>query len=221
LFKKIRPLEDSKIFVQCLFNFSLANIIQTLYKPFTGENKTMNKLQTALSEGSTRSRLVNVTRRIMKTEADSEDAAHDAIVLALRNAGDFRADAQATTWMHRIAVNAALMTKRGSGRRGRYMDTLATHSLAAIDNPVVPQSEPDAETKLCELAMRRVLRDAVANLDEPYREVVQRCVYDEQPAEDAARDLGLTSAAVRTRLLRARTQLESMLRPDVEMQRAA
>jgi len=181
----------------------------------------MNKLQTALSDESTRSRLVNVTRRIMKTEADSEDAAHDAIVLALRNANDFRADAQATTWMHRIAVNSALMTKRGSGRRGRYMDTLATHSLADIDNPVVPIAAPDAETMLCELTMKKALRDAVGNLDQPYREVVQRCVYDEQPAEDAARELGLTPAAVRTRLLRARTQLESMLRPASELQRAA
>lgn len=181
----------------------------------------MNKLQNALSLESTRTRLVNVTRRIMKTEADSEDAAHDAVVQALRNAGDFRADAQATTWMHRIAVNSALMTKRGSGRRGRYMDTLAAHSLADIDNPVVPRSAPDAETMLCELTMLRALRQAVGNLDTPYREVVQRCVYDEQPAEEAARDLNLTPAAVRTRLLRARTQLESMLRPASELKRAA
>src|SRR5215469_11211665 len=49
---------------------------------------------------------------ILRNEADAEDAAQEAMLKALANIGQFRAEARFSTWLIQITVNEALMRRR-------------------------------------------------------------------------------------------------------------
>ena len=69
------------------------------------------------------SRLFRIARSILKNDAEAEDALQEAYVHAYRKMGDFRGDADVTTWLTRIVINQALMQlrrrkrERTAGRR--------------------------------------------------------------------------------------------------------
>src|SRR6476619_2228606 len=69
-----------------------------------------------------RDRLWAVALRTTGDPEDAADALQEALISAFRRAGSFRGDAQVTTWMHRIVVNACL-------DRMRRRRTHATESL--------------------------------------------------------------------------------------------
>jgi len=54
-------------------------------------------------------RLLAVTRRLLRSEEDARDAVQDAFLSAFRALHTFEENALLSTWLHRIAVNAALM----------------------------------------------------------------------------------------------------------------
>ena len=54
----------------------------------------------------------NLTYRVLGNAADAEDAAQDAFLAAYRNFSRFRGESKVSTWLYRIAVNAALMKIR-------------------------------------------------------------------------------------------------------------
>src|ERR1700747_1921845 len=49
---------------------------------------------------------------ILRNEADAEDAAQEAMLKALANIRQFRAEARFSTWLIQITVNEALMRRR-------------------------------------------------------------------------------------------------------------
>src|SRR5436305_1608327 len=57
-------------------------------------------------------RLFRVARSILNDDADAEDALQDAYVQAFRKLGDFRGEAELSTWLTRIVINQALMRVR-------------------------------------------------------------------------------------------------------------
>ena len=59
----------------------------------------------------------NLTYRILGNHADAEDAAQDAFLAAYRNFHRFRGDSSVSTWLYRIATNAALMKLRKDRQR--------------------------------------------------------------------------------------------------------
>src|SRR5688500_19333559 len=62
-------------------------------------------------------RLLAVARRIVGTEEDARDVVQDAFLNAFKNLARFEGNAKLSTWLHRIAVNAALMKLRTRKRK--------------------------------------------------------------------------------------------------------
>jgi RNA polymerase sigma-70 factor (ECF subfamily) len=62
-------------------------------------------------------RLLAVTRRILSNDEDARDAIQDAFASAFRQVVRFEARSGLGTWLHRIAVNAALSRLRSRQRR--------------------------------------------------------------------------------------------------------
>src|SRR5919107_3818674 len=62
-------------------------------------------------------RLLAVARRIVGTEEDARDVVQDAFLNAFKNLDRFEGKAKLSTWLHRIAVNAALMRLRTRKRK--------------------------------------------------------------------------------------------------------
>src|SRR4051794_37679216 len=62
-------------------------------------------------------RLLTVARRILGNEADAQEAVQDAFLSAFKALPAFDGASRLSTWLHRIAVNAALMKLRRRQRR--------------------------------------------------------------------------------------------------------
>jgi len=172
--------------------------------------RTNNPVSAELCRPQARERMVHVALSILRDGAEAEDAAHDAVQQALRRAESFREESQVSTWLHRVTVNAALMrarTRRRANERAAANDQTGQGDVAEW----LGDSSPTPAARLEQQEDRCRLQAAVARLARPYREVIQLCVFEELALPEAARSLGITSQAVRTRMCRARAQLRERL----------
>ena len=62
-------------------------------------------------------RLLAVARRFLPVEEDARDAVQEAFLNAFRSLDRFEGGSRVSTWLHRIAVNAALMKLRSKRRK--------------------------------------------------------------------------------------------------------
>jgi RNA polymerase sigma-70 factor (ECF subfamily) len=159
--------------------------------------------------------MLAVARRYLKCEADCADAVQDAFVSAFRGMGAFEASSSLATWLHRIVVNACLMKLRAkSRRRTAPLDDL----LPAFDEtghhaaPIKPWTD-EAYQRLASAETRAEVRACIDRLPDGYRTVLLLRDIDEFDTEQTANVLGISPAAVKTRLHRARQGLRTLLEP--------
>lgn len=156
--------------------------------------------------------LLRQARRMLRDQAAAEDATQDAMLQALRNIESYRGDAQLGTWLYRVGANAVLMTMRRE-RRVKERHSRASAASEAIPaawlHGTLEPTAPDTEVETAQQA--QLLRWAVEQLPEHYRNVVLLCDLDERPLEEVAESLGLTIGGVRTRRLRAHRLLRQSL----------
>jgi RNA polymerase sigma-70 factor, ECF subfamily len=62
-------------------------------------------------------RVFSIAIRICRHHDDARDVTQDVFITALRTLGSFRGDAQLSTWLHRVTVNASLDLVRKRQRR--------------------------------------------------------------------------------------------------------
>jgi RNA polymerase sigma-70 factor (ECF subfamily) len=58
-----------------------------------------------------------VVRRVVRNPADADDVVQEAFLSAFRNWGEFRGDSAPCTWLHSIAVRAAIRGRHPRGAR--------------------------------------------------------------------------------------------------------
>jgi RNA polymerase sigma-70 factor, ECF subfamily len=144
--------------------------------------------------------------RLTGNEEDARDVVQDAYLRAFRSIRKFRGDAQFSTWMYRIVANCAATTL---GKRNRHRHE------ELPDDGQVSDDRPDADPALLAEAgaMRNRVDSALKRLPPRLRAVVVlRDVYD-MPHEAIAAELGITEAAAKVRLHRARRRLREQLFP--------
>jgi RNA polymerase sigma factor (sigma-70 family) len=149
--------------------------------------------------------------RITKNREDAEDAFQDAILNAFVHFGNFNQASSFTTWLTRISINSALMILRK--RRVR--------PESSIDEPIGESARPLP----WEIADRRLnpeqyyiqseghwrLRSAISKLPTDYRRVFEIRLRSEGSMKEIAEEVGITIAATKSRLLRARNALHSSI----------
>jgi len=155
---------------------------------------------------ATSAEIYTLAYRLTGDEEDARDVVQDAYFRAYRSIKRFRGDARFSTWMYRITANCAAthMAKRAKGRHDELSD----------DEPVAdhrPDNDPEAMAEAG--ALRDRVTSALAELPPRLRAVVVlRDVYD-LPHEAIASELGITEAAAKVRLHRARRKLRERLFP--------
>jgi RNA polymerase sigma-70 factor, ECF subfamily len=150
---------------------------------------------------------------ILRNEQDAEDVSQEAMLKALSNLRQFRAEARFSTWLIQITVNEALMRRR----RGRkvVMEGIDDHRSSDEGSDYVPRDFADwreipSET-LERKEVRQKLAEALASLDRKYREVFVLRDVEHLNIQETAEALGISVASVKTRLLRARLILRDLL----------
>jgi RNA polymerase sigma-70 factor, ECF subfamily len=159
--------------------------------------------------------MLRVARRFMHSEEDARDAVQDAFVSAFRSIGRFESSARLSTWLHRIVVNACLMRLR-TQRRHPEEDIEDYLPRFAEDGHPFQRSEMWTETAqsiLERTELTGIVRNAIDQLPDTYREVVLLRDIEELSTDEAAETLGVTSNAVKIRLHRARQALRTLLDP--------
>ena len=146
----------------------------------------------------------NVAYRMMGNHEDAEDVAQDAFLSAYRAFDRFRGESRVTTWLYRIATNAALMRLRKT-KLARSL----THT--GIDDLEVPDWSQTPERAAQNSELQDKLRQGLDRLEPDLRAaVVLRDVQGLSNAE-AAEVLDLSVAALKSRLHRARVMLRQFL----------
>src|ERR1700739_2809550 len=151
-----------------------------------------------------------VTRQITRNREDAEDAAQECFLNAFVHLKDFDGRSQFTTWLTRIAINAALMKFR-KNRGAREVP---------IDQPN-PSSEPVAQREFrcdapapeesCSLHERkRILKSAISGLQPRAGNVVELIHLQEHSIRETAQILGISTGAVKGRMFRAKIALRRM-----------
>ena len=148
---------------------------------------------------------------ILRNEQDAEDAAQEAMLKAFANIAKFRAEARFSTWLIQITVNEALMRRR----RERTVQMEAIDDRREEDSDYAPRDVADWREIPSEALERKEVRqrlaEALATLDRKYREVFVLRDMEQLNIRETADALGISVAAVKTRLLRARLMLRDLL----------
>jgi RNA polymerase sigma-70 factor (ECF subfamily) len=148
---------------------------------------------------------------ILRNESDSEDVAQEAMLKALANLRQFRAEARFSTWLIQITVNEALMRRRKE-RKG-MVEGIDDHR--DDEGEYTPRDFADwreiPSEALERKEVRQKLAEALASLDRKYREVFVLRDMEQLNIQETADALGISVASVKTRLLRARLMLRDLL----------
>lgn len=158
-------------------------------------------------------RLLSVARRFLGGDEEARDAVQEAFVSAFRGLPSFQGEARLSTWLHRIAVNAALMRLRARGARPEEsIEDLLPRFLEDGHHAEHPPSwVARADTLVERREARDLVRACIDRLPEGHRAVLLLRDIEEMSTEEAAAALGVTPGTVKVRLHRARQALRTLL----------
>lgn len=147
-----------------------------------------------------------VARALTGASDSAEDVLQETFLAALRGAAGYRGESSVRSWLLAIARHAA-------ARRGRRADQVPHEpdSLEAL-GAAAGWGQPDVESLAALAEDRARLAAALARLPAEEREVLVLRDLEELTGEEAAAALGVTVAAMKSRLHRARLRLAGELR---------
>jgi RNA polymerase sigma-70 factor, ECF subfamily len=160
--------------------------------------------------------VVRACARIIADRAEAEDLAQEAFVIAFRSLPTWRGDGPLGAWVTRIAVRLALR-QAARLKSVAWLDPFAAESeraTAAEGVRLGTTEAPDPASWAIRAERDTELRRAVANLDEPYREVVALRFFGELSLHEIAASTARPLGTVKTHLHRGLARLRAALEAD-------
>ncbi len=152
-------------------------------------------------------RMFRVAHRIIRHREDAEDAVQESFLSAYVHLNAFDGRAKFSTWLTRIAINAALMRVR----KNRLSREIPLENTSEALDPCRKREFRDFSAnpeEICEKEEQEAsLRDAIAKLRPSLRKVVELYQLQECSLHETAEVLGISMAAAKGRLFHARTAL--------------
>jgi RNA polymerase sigma-70 factor (ECF subfamily) len=145
-------------------------------------------------------------RRTMVDASAVEDVTHATFLGLPRIAASYDGRASCRNWLCGVAVRLAMRHRRGAGRFRRMLNAFAG-SVSHVGG-----SDPERQTSEREELV--ALERALAALSEKKRAVFVLVELEGLSAEEAARALEIPAATVRTRLFKARRELQEALKRE-------
>jgi RNA polymerase sigma-70 factor (ECF subfamily) len=157
-------------------------------------------------------KVFHLTRRILNDADEAEDALQETFLSAYRALPRFKREAKFSTWIFRIATNAALMRLRK-----RRPDVVSLDQPKQLDGEgeTVTLDLPDwshsPDQELVDQETRTAMDEAIAALPADLAAVFLLRDVEGMSNEEAAEATGLSLAAAKSRLHRARLFLRDRL----------
>ena len=155
-------------------------------------------------------KIFRLTMHITRNREDAEDAMQDAFMKAYSHLDRFHEESRFYTWLVRIAANEALMRLRKRRPNQFSLD----EPIESEDDFVPQQIEdwgPSPEQRFAQTEMRDILRGVIEELPPDFRVVFLLRDVEGLSTEETAETVGISEAAVKSRLLRARLKLRQKL----------
>jgi RNA polymerase sigma-70 factor (ECF subfamily) len=149
--------------------------------------------------------------KLLGDEAEAEDVTQETFMNAFRAIDNFEWRSEISTWLYRIAYNAAM-----ARLRKRSSDYVSVEELAVrTDGKNVPQQLydwcclPERDFEIAQT--RQKLEKAIGSLPESLKSVFVLRILENLSTRDSAQTLGISEDNVKTRLRRARLFLQNEL----------
>ncbi|MBA2334998.1 MAG: RNA polymerase sigma factor [Blastocatellia bacterium] len=141
-------------------------------------------------------------------EDDARDAAQETFIAAYRNLANFRGEAKVSSWLHRIAVNQCLTTKRRAKTRSEdFLDEESNEEERVFIAP--EHTSPSRTTEQNERL--NIVRQAVSSLPVDLRQVIVMKEFEDMTFQEISETLELPLSTVKSRLYTALKQLRMKL----------
>ncbi len=166
--------------------------------------------------------LYSLVARTIPDPADAADLTQDIFIKIFRGIGGFHGEASLRTWIYRIALHEALNGRRWWCRHKRREVTIEAESDDSSDGQPLSYKEVlvDGNQSPFDFAAQQQIRDHVEAqlrlVSEPFRTVVVLRDIEGFTYEEIAEILKLNLGTVKSRLLRGRGQLKTLLTPFAE-----
>lgn len=149
---------------------------------------------------------------ITSNPEDAEDVLQEAFLKAYTNLENFRGDSRFYTWLVRIAMNEALMKlrKRAASRQVSLDEPIETDEKSLMPREIVDWGD-NPEQRYAKSELQNILAEAIETLEPALRVVFVLRDVENLSTEETAEQLGLSTPAVKSRLLRARLKLRERL----------
>jgi RNA polymerase sigma factor (sigma-70 family) len=152
-------------------------------------------------------KMFRITYRITRNREDAEDAVQECFLNAFLHLKNFDGRSRFSTWLTRIAMNAALMKLRKNHASREVPIAMSVETSELSSGHQVSDLSPNPEEHCMKSEQEAILRGAIAKLRPRIRKAVELHKVQECSLEETAEVLGISVAAVKGRLFHARAAL--------------
>lgn len=154
-------------------------------------------------------RVFGLLVRLLGDRSEAEDVTQETFLNLYRHGHRFRSESRFSTFVYRVAVNAALNRRRSLGRRRSRTAGLAELQAAGGELPAAPR-DPESSAEGSEIQRR--VQAALSELRPALRLPVVLFDLEGLPYAEISRVLNLPEGTVKSRIHRARQALREILR---------
>ena len=161
-----------------------------------------------------RTRVSRYVERFTHDIEDARDVTQDVFIKVYGALDSFDSHFKFSTWLFRIAGNAAIDHLRRRRVRLLPLERPAGENgeARAVDPP---ETRPNPHEELTRRRLREALSVAIDRLPDDYRELISLRHYGEMPYEEIAELKGMPLGTVKNKLFRARQALRDLLPKDI------
>ncbi len=165
--------------------------------------------RTAFAEivGRYQDRIYNLCAHLLGNRSEAEDMAQTTFLKAYRNLGNFQPHAAFYTWLYRIAVNTCIDHQRRPFFESIFRRSTTGEEIV-LDHP---SSAPSPEKNLENRQLQAALGKALGKLSPKLRAVIVLKEIEGLAYEEIAATLEISLGTVKSRISRARGELQGLL----------
>jgi len=155
--------------------------------------------------------VLRVARRIMRSNEDAEDVVQESFKQAFIHLKSFNGDSRFSTWLSRIAINAALMKLRKSRRSWDVSLDESAETEQPSSHFDLEDQGPNPEQLYAQKERQRILSEALNELTPGMRKAIELRELDERSTDETAQIMGISVTAVKARVFHGRKKLRERL----------
>lgn len=152
---------------------------------------------------------------VLRNEQDAEEALQDGLLSAYRRIASFEGRSRFSTWLTRVVLNSALMSRRRHVQHEMSLDEILEHTPQTLD--AIADPRPDPEQAYSAAEMTALIEEKLRELSPRLQEAFRLHEMAGLPYDTCAAQLGVERGALKSRVTRARRRLANSLRPVLSM----